>query len=449
MSWFNLTHPSGSWRSQRTVLRGWVRLTARAVFFALVIQFGLEVTPLYAANAPRRVVAYSGWGNSRGVCASCHETMFYLWAASAHSDTSKLAPLNGHHGAQCEDCHGPSLAHATYFDDPTLRPSRSTAATPCGVCHTGSDHPIYEEWQQSFHGRVTPEVADKFKKTPGSTLRACGVCHSGAVRLAIIKGHALPDAATAAAESVGCAVCHDPHRSTFNPAQLRYPEFSTNFYSYTGQFNNRIILCGQCHNARGSNWKDTAEQPHSPQYNMLLGNLGVISGPATNAYHGQIDRQCITCHVYSHRPTPAEVAVTGMGHTFWPQMENCQPCHTVDSANDLVSGIQVEFLQHFSDVQALLDAWATNKAPAALRQKYGTLAWEYTQPGWLSNPTGDDTIRGPTAKEQKQVPDEIKQARFDLYLVYQDKSLGVHNGAYARQLIQAATDKVRTLLNQP
>ena len=42
--------------------------------------------------------------------------------------------------------------------------------------------------------------------------------------------------------------------------------------------------------------------------------------------------------------------------------------------------------------------------------------------------------------------DEIKQARFNLYLVEHDGSYGGHNAAYAYSLLQVADAKVRAWL---
>ena len=88
---------------------------------------------------------------------------------------------------------------------------------------------------------------------------------------------------------------------------------------------------------------------------------------------------------------------------------------------------------------------ATTKAPAALRSKYGKLAWEYTNPGDYSTlpPT---LASGPTAQEQAAVPDGIKQARYNLYLVANEGSFGVHNGPYTRYLLKLAEAKVKAEL---
>lgn len=56
---------------------------------------------------------------------------------------------------------------------------------------------------------------------------------------------------------------------------------------------------------------------------------------------------------------------------------------------------------------------------------------------------------GPTTAEQNQyVPDEIKKARFNLYLVFYDGSFGVHNAPYDIELLSAANAWVEGLLYQ-
>jgi hypothetical protein len=94
-------------------------------------------------------------------------------------------------------------------------------------------------------------------------------------------------------------------------------------------------------------------------------------------------------------------------------------------------------------VKNLLDLWATTKAPEALRTKYGARAWDYTNPGELS--TGGP---GPSSGEQAQIPDNIKKARFNLYIVKYDGSYGVHNGPHAVSLLESARTWVEAELNQ-
>lgn len=97
----------------------------------------------------------------------------------------------------------------------------------------------------------------------------------------------------------------------------------------------------------------------------------------------------------------------------------------------------------------LLDLWATTKNTNAWAYKYEALGWEYTTPGQLSNPAGSPTIKGPTSTEQGQIPQNIKDARFNLYLIEHDASKGVHNAPYARYLLGVAQSKVNVELNLP
>lgn len=96
-------------------------------------------------------------------------------------------------------------------------------------------------------------------------------------------------------------------------------------------------------------------------------------------------------------------------------------------------------------VKVLLDQWAQTKATGALTN-YGTLAWEYTSPGELSNA---GTNSGPATVEQMLIPDGIKQARYNLYLVQHDGSFGVHNAKYMRSLLKVAEDNVNAALGAP
>ena len=91
-----------------------------------------------------------------------------------------------------------------------------------------------------------------------------------------------------------------------------------------------------------------------------------------------------------------------------------------------------------------MNQWAVTKAPAILgTAQYGTRAWEYTVPGTLS-PGGP----GPNAAQQELIPDNIKKARFNLYLVLYDGSLGVHNFNYSGLLLDTAQDWVDQALSQ-
>jgi hypothetical protein len=116
----------------------------------------------------------------------------------------------------------------------------------------------------------------------------------------------------------------------------------------------------------------------------------------------------------------------------------CAGCHgSAATASNLVIFVSGFITNQIQAVQASLNLWALTKAPPALTAKYGTRAWEYTVPGTLS-PGGP----GPNAAEQTQIPVNIKKARFNLYLVLYDGSLGVHNPLYSLDLLETAQNWV-------
>jgi cytochrome c553 len=220
--------------------------------------------------------------------------------------------------------------------------------------------------------------------------------------------------------------------------------------TFAAQYQADLNLCGQCHNSRGAKWTDTSRYPHySPQYNILIGNAGLPEdADAPQSAHRNNPKQCADCHTHRHEPdpvTPANPVFTG--HDFQASPSACAVCHGDEETGEALKELIQRYVEkQMNTLQAQLDTWATTKADPALRPKYGKLAWEYNVPGHLSNPNEDSNLRGPTSQEQQLIPEVIKQARFSLYLVYQDKSKGIHNSQYVRHLLKTASDKVNALL---
>ena len=358
-------------------------------------------------------------------CLPCHTVGYGL--PTGFVSTTATPQLRG---VQCENCHGPAGNHAANPDDPTVRPRIELASTVCGGCHT----PTYNQWHTSAHSGIVEDF-----NSPNQ-IDSCGRCHSGSVRESLFEGEPLPfgDANV----PIVCATCHDPHENTGHPAQLLNPTFSTNNYFITtsgsllSQYNPNINICAQCHNHRGAAWTSTSRAPHhSPQYNILLGSIGELDSgsssfaPSTHAL--RLPDQCVSCHMQKGAP-PDQYHNATHSHTFTVDTYTvCKQCHsdaaglihlTTNSISILIEGLK-----------SSLDGWATNNAPAALRVKYGTRAWEYTTPGDLS-PGGS----GPNSTEQALIPTNIKKARFNLYLVLYDGSFGVHNVFFSQDLLFAA-----------
>jgi hypothetical protein len=346
-------------------------------------------------------------------------------------------------------------------------PLKTLSAEMCGGCHTDAHHPTYDEWSGSGHGSLEipeEEFADPVSGPP--RMLTCGACHSGATRLALLNETLknpdptnfhpeMPSTEVASETAITCATCHDLHVKTAYPAQLRFPTHSEIPYSYStatnfaANFNPQVQTCAQCHNMRGATWKGTGRPPHhSPQYNILIGNGGVEGGATDvpQSAHMKIENQCAQCHTHQHAPdeiTEATPAYTG--HDFKPTMKGCAPCHDEIGGELLTEVVQGNIKKQIVEIKGLLDTWGTTKAPEALRTKYGALSWEFTSIGQLSTPT-DSVKTGPTAAEQATVPDNIKQARHNLYMIEHDASYGVHNGNYSRFLLKVARDKVKAEL---
>jgi hypothetical protein len=134
-----------------------------------------------------------------------------------------------------------------------------------------------------------------------------------------------------------------------------------------------------------------------------------------------------------------------MGHTFEPTLQACAPCHDEVGAGLIKDAVQADTKRQIGEIKGLLDQWGLTKAPPDLKQKYGLLSWEYTNIGQLSKPT-PQVPNGPNSTEQKSIPEGIKQARFNLYLIEHDHSYGVHNGNYSRFLLNVSRNQVNAAL---
>ena len=410
-------------------------------------------------------ITVSASGSSSS-CLTCHYSVAASVASTPH---------------QCTGCHGASaLNHAAAPDDPSAIPSVSVQATVCAVCHSSSQRPVYPEWTSSGHSEVTPGALSAMRLS-SANLKICGACHSGSVRMALLDGRNPATASDGLNVPVVCVVCHDQHAATGNPAQLRNPVASTNNFhlliadassasAFKAKAAARVNLCAQCHNDRGAAWTDSTAPHASVQYNYLLGAVGMLSGgPATfnpGVHSGlpsaaseslsgtfYLANQCVDCHMQA----PANGPASAHSHdTFTLKYGVCANCHDGQLAQTIFTPV---FSNEVVSVISGLNIWAATKAPAALRIG-GTVAWEYSTPGglfWQTNFSGfvaswtqnsQVPFKGPSLANQALIPDNIKKARFDLYLFVNDGSLGVHNPTLSIGLLSAAEDFILDELNQ-
>jgi PKD repeat protein len=255
---------------------------------------------------------YAGQGN----CSGCHGDKYQPWSLTAHANAySLVASMPTTYGCLkchtvgygqptgytdqtttpnlanvgCEACHGPAGWHKN-SDHSVILPVVSMDPAICGSCHQGNYNPTYNEYITTNSWGLFTGLSHSH--TSQSSSSGCAVCHSANNRMVMLNeyndmlagnSHALTlvTGSDATLWTAACATCHDPHSSN-NVAQLRYPTFSTNWYTmpttfdarqvtvtnlgvistntvnmntvFDSLYNPKVQVCGQCHNTRGARW---------------------------------------------------------------------------------------------------------------------------------------------------------------------------------------------------
>jgi hypothetical protein len=207
-----------------------------------------------------------------------------------------------------------------------------------------------------------------------------------------------------------CRACHAVHTSftaddwaleTTDPVDL----YAFEGVTYEGGTGN---LCAVCHQPRRQIAEAVDGQievtsthwgpHHGPQSAMLLGIAGAgdVEG-SPSAHYEMVEDTCVACHMGE-----------GDNHTFEPEIAACEGCHS--GAEDFdVNGLQTE-------VQAGLD-----------ELEEGLIA-----KGWLDD-EGHPTV--------DFIPEDEAAALWNwIYIAHEDKSLGVHNPAYTKALLEAGLE---------
>lgn len=294
-------------------------------------------------------LGYFDVADKEPVCGNCHVGQTAVWKFTAHADAWDGLQASGHaqafcegchaisergnaldtaaginlvrheryYDVQCENCHGPGLAHV---ENPDLaeRPLAPASVgvdltTGCGECHSGSHQPFVEEWSVSPHANVVGFAAGR---------EECAGCHRGQATLKAWGENAnYIEKESSTHLAVVCVVCHDPHDAT-NPGQLRFPVNTTSIEEH---------LCARCHDRRTA--PDPASshglEPHAPEASLLVGDAGWFP-PGANIDQGQIrgthgseanPKLCATCHVFPYEITDAltgDFVFQATGHLFRP-----------------------------------------------------------------------------------------------------------------------------------
>ena len=286
------------------------------------------------------------------------------------------------------------------------------AELTCSECHNDTTELTgkAESWEESLHGNGTATAY-------AGGRAACSGCHSGGgFSAAIAAGVNNADAQESADPNPSrpyCRACHQIHTSytgedwaleTTDPVALLAFEDTT----FDGGEGN---LCANCHQPRrqideavdgmievtSTHWGPH----HGPQSAMLLGlaGAGEVEG-SPSAHATMVEDTCVSCHMGE-----------GDVHTFEPDVAACQGCHA-DIEDFDVNGLQTE-------VQAMLDELEEALIAKALLDEEGHPAVE-------------------------NLPEAEAAALWNwIYIAHEDKSVGVHNPAYTKALLEASLEALQ------
>ncbi len=349
----------------------------------------LKVIPFYWDMGKREWVKQDVY-NWFSDCTQCHTTG---WDAKTKT-WSEIA-------IACEACHGPGKAHVASAGK--IKVMRSVGSGEmCGKCHNGTEH----EPRQGVRVAVNHGKALATLKTSSDARNECLQCHSQDYREA--SPESKPTLQTAQ-YGITCVTCHDPHKRTGHPGQLK---------AESNQ------LCMACHTTVKITVSSEAKVGQ-PQKEMLEGNMGI------GLEKGLVDSLGTTLPPVPNSPIKKKVTCSDCHMKYdIPRTAGTMPNHLFKAGTPAGSyknhfGETVQYNSctscHASMTQERFDAYqkeAKDKM-AAIQEKLN---------------------------RAKSYHAQAKQADWALYehaftiltFVKADGSLGIHNYDYARDLLRAA-----------
>jgi hypothetical protein len=277
----------------------------------------------------------------------------------------------------------------------------------CTECHNDTTVITGKKaaWEESIHG-----TGEAFVR---GTSAGCAGCHSGGAFKAMVAAGQTPaevESGDPNPTHQDCRTCHEIHTSYTSAdwaltTDAAVPLYAFEDATYDGGAGN---LCAVCHQPRrlmdvaddGTvDWNSTHYGPHhGPQTAMLLGigGAGEAAEGSPSAHYSMVENTCVACHVGENDD-----------HSFEPNVAACQGCHA-DLADFDLNGAQTEVAGMLEELKAALVA-------------KGMLEEE-----------ADEAIVG-------VYPEAEAAALWNyIYIAHEDKSMGVHNSAYTKALLEAS-----------
>ncbi|MBI2567147.1 MAG: hypothetical protein HYV63_08980 [Candidatus Schekmanbacteria bacterium] len=317
----------------------------------------------------------------------------------------------------------------TLFDDPSKTPSHKVSPAnaqyagqaACVDCHVKKA----AEYAQQVHGMDFRHHPSGRDLVAGS----CAPCHTTGYNET--SGYNAGGGLNQNLEGIGCEECHGPganHGDDVTNINLVPDARDT---------------CWDCHVASYKDIREGRANPRTDQdlYNSVPGRISVHHPQAygvaatyayewpgkvyTNHRHVEISNSCVTCHMYTGAESHAQDMLE-------PDLEACIQCHPFSgSVEQLVEPTQEE-MKHLlirlggedAEHPGEPDEGATGGALGAWATAKGI------------NLTANADPDNPAVKA-------YKGARHNYTLVLADKSFGVHNYDYFRQLIEDSLDALK------
>ena len=334
---------------------------------------------------------------------------------------------------QCESCHGPGSAHYSTITD--MKMVKTISPDLCSYCHDSGIHHFFgEQYDNSIHAIGTHQF----------TNTACGSCHNGQGFIEYVKGgkvgltQSLPENL-----KIACATCHDPHNAT-NEHQIR--TISVTFQNgYQPQNAGTGALCINCHKSRRdavsytddylNNLSTNYGPHHSTQGDMLFGTNTVTFGInfPSSAHKGATTNACVDCHMIDGGTNPdGSIKLIG-SHTL-----NMKDPKTGDDNVSPCLNCHANFGTKFSDKKFYVNGNADLDQNGTIDGMQIEMQGLLDRLAKLLPPVGSTDV----AIIDSFITKVVAQAAYNYLFVKEDRSLGVHNPAYAYSLLASSISKL-------
>ena len=335
---------------------------------------------------------------------------------------------------QCESCHGPGSSHYSTITDSKIE--KTLSPDLCSYCHDSGTHHFYgEQYDNSVH--ANPTTLER------GTSTTCAPCHSGSGFVSWIKGGKNPLTKAPALQKIACAVCHDPHNATIEH-QLR-----TNTVTFMNGFTPTNAgsggLCINCHRSRRDAVSYTDDYlknlslnygPHfNTQGDMFYGTNAVTFGLdlPSSAHKGATVESCIDCHMADAGANPdGSIKLVG-SHSL-----NMKDPKTDADNVTVCFNCHANFGTKFSDKKFYVNGNADLDQNGTIEGMQIEMQGLLDRLAKLLPPVGSTNV----AITDSFITKVVAQAAYNYLFVKEDRSLGVHNPAYAYSLLASSISKL-------